>query len=900
MSDFFSGVRNSSDAEIRSFIETNLGYDLNLLNVDGASTLHIASIYAGNAKVVKVLVSMGADVNIKASIGATPLHAAKDAEIARTLISLGADLNAQFNNGRTPLHMAVDNDIAEVVDVLAAMGADMNLRADELKLTPLEMAVGYGRVECVKALLAHGANLNPKDRPDLATPLHIAAVSKTDKNVEIAKLLIAKGADVGAKNANGATSFDLAVNVKNFPMIFCLLNHEPIETIVDFFKNLTPDVNKNDGGWTMLHRMVQDEYVNIVKALVSIGASIDIREQNGLSPLDMAVGGGKVEIVEVLLPYVSDINFRNPNKYTLLHWAAVSKDMAGDNSIAVAKLLISKGADVNAISAKGTALDMAKAAGDTAMVNYLSGITAERAKIEIDKIVANHADALSKNPNDAKVYEMRGFEFLTKGFYDLAIADYTRSIQLNPNNAEAYVNRGMSYSQAEKYDKAIEDFNQVIKLTPDDPSAYGFRGMTYAQMKEFEKAISDLSEAINLKSNYYIHFMCRGMAYRDLHKNEEAKQDLEKVLGMNPDSENLFLANNILNEIKKEEQERLEEEERKRRIAEEQERDRIKAEKRKKRNKILIIAAFAALAILVGLILYNSQQNSIAIPNGVTTINKGEFSRKQLVNVEIPDSVTSIGDMAFRKNKLATIIIPESVTSIGEGAFAGNKLTSISIGSNVTLGTDAFDAPGFETFYNRNGSSAGTYIRPDTKSYDWRVWYNNFEYKYNDGNIVIIGYNGTVAELGIPEEISGYPVKTIERNAFYEKKFTSVVIPNSVTTIGEFSFFGAWDRAKNMPMGTISSIVIGESVTSIGTRAFENNSLSSIILPNSVTSIGVSAFSDNPVTSIRLGANVTLGDAGNNGILGEGTGFNTAYANNGRRAGTYSRPNANSTTWTRR
>ncbi|MDR0313118.1 MAG: leucine-rich repeat domain-containing protein, partial [Treponema sp.] len=83
--------------------------------------------------------------------------------------------------------------------------------------------------------------------------------------------------------------------------------------------------------------------------------------------------------------------------------------------------------------------------------------------------------------------------------------------------------------------------------------------------------------------------------------------------------------------------------------------------------------------------------------------------------------------------------------------------------------------------------------------------------------------------------------------------------------------------------------------------AFRNNRLSTIVIPNNVTSIGVNAFSGNPVTSIRLGANVELGDAdGNYGILGQSTGFNSAYANNGMRAGTYTRPNTGSTTWTRR
>ena len=155
-----------------------------------------------------------------------------------------------------------------------------------------------------------------------------------------------------------------------------------------------------------------------------------------------------------------------------------------------------------------------------------------------------------------------------------------------------------------------------------------------------------------------------------------------------------------------------------------------------------------------------------------------------------------------------------------------------------------------------------------TTTRDSNEWYGDFKYQLHDGNISITDYNGTSDELVIPAELGNYPV----------------------TIIGDQAF-----KAKNL-----TSVTIGNSVTSIRDNAFADNNITNIVIPGSVTSIGLNAFANNPLTSISLGANVRLGSDGNYGALGLTTGFNSAYANNGNRAGTYTRSGTNTTTWTRR
>jgi len=86
----------------------------------------------------------------------------------------------------------------------------------------------------------------------------------------------------------------------------------------------------------------------------------------------------------------------------------------------------------------------------------------------------------------------------------------------------------------------------------------------------------------------------------------------------------------------------------------------------------------------------------------------------------------------------------------------------------------------------------------------------------------------------ITNTYDGYPVTSIGDDAFASSGITSVIIPNSVTTIGVGAFFKCYD---------LTSVTIPNSVTSIGESAFnECLGLTNITIPDSVTNIGEYAF----------------------------------------------------------
>lgn len=113
----------------------------------------------------------------------------------------------------------------------------------------------------------------------------------------------------------------------------------------------------------------------------------------------------------------------------------------------------------------------------------------------------------------------------------------------------------------------------------------------------------------------------------------------------------------------------------------------------------------------------------------------------------------------------------------------------------------------------------------------------------------------TETDIVIPDTIvdggDTYLVTSVNNNAFNNVGLTSVVIGDSVVTIGSSAF-----RSN----AALVSVVLGESVVSIGNSAFSGAALTSLVIPDSVVTISDDAFRGSPIASLTLGASLeTLG-----------------------------------------
>uniref|UniRef100_A0ACD5X6W7 Uncharacterized protein n=1 Tax=Avena sativa TaxID=4498 RepID=A0ACD5X6W7_AVESA len=112
-------------------------------------------------------------------------------EVCRYLVQeLRVDVNITDDKGRTPLIFAVHSENAAVVKYLLDHGADPN-KADVIGLTPLHSAAGIGDCEMIEMLIAKGARID-LIADDIGTPLHIAT---KEKNVGAMKILLDHNAD---------------------------------------------------------------------------------------------------------------------------------------------------------------------------------------------------------------------------------------------------------------------------------------------------------------------------------------------------------------------------------------------------------------------------------------------------------------------------------------------------------------------------------------------------------------------------------------------------------------------------------------------------------------------------------------------------------------------------------
>lgn len=245
---------------------------------------------------LRLLLDLGADPNVVVKYFGSPLMRALKHDVGIALINIlldaKADINLPDENGRTAVFFAVEHRRFDELRSLVKRGGNLNHK-DRDGNTPItqEIASKEPSLNVVQILLELGADVNA------ANSLH-ASLSGWGHALHIAPALIERGANVNAKDKNGASPLALAVSEKKCP-------------------------------------------ISTIEMLVKAGAAIDAADSGGMTPLLRASKSGHTEAVKFLLGHKASVAHCDAEGKSALHWSC-----KGGNA-AIVRLLVGAGADID-------------------------------------------------------------------------------------------------------------------------------------------------------------------------------------------------------------------------------------------------------------------------------------------------------------------------------------------------------------------------------------------------------------------------------------------------------------------------------------------------------------------------------------------------------------------------
>ena len=366
----------------------DIGADINLANRDGETPLYVASLF-GYVKMVRILAERGGNINKANKNGETPLHIASQngqVEVVKILLEKGANINKFDYSLETPLYVASEAGNEEVVRILLENGARVNI-PNTVGQTPLMIAVSYGHFEIVEALLEYGANINAETNEGY-TAFDMVDDGPSWARSEMANLLKTY------QQKNVVTKNIRDYERPNIPplrsLAFNNLNTEDtriINEIKDSLrqpgklggkrktrkstnkkKNKKTRSKKQKGGNRdyVLYLAARQGSVDIVINMLEQGADINWTKNSGCTPLHIASQNGHVKVVSVLLEQGPDIDKATDDGCTPLY-------VASENGhVEVVRMLLEHGADINkAANGGGTPLSIASYKGRVKVVRML-------------------------------------------------------------------------------------------------------------------------------------------------------------------------------------------------------------------------------------------------------------------------------------------------------------------------------------------------------------------------------------------------------------------------------------------------------------------------------------------------------------------------------------------------
>lgn len=303
-------------------------------SVENARTPLQLAAEQGYIEIFRLLVSKGADIHEKMEFTRNLLGLAArwgHCEIVQYLLNAGIKIEAKDDDSWTALHVAASWGHGKVIKFLIEAGADIEARTKDGQ-SPLICSTSYGYLEATRILLDYGANIQARCSRGISA-IHEAAADPSDKQVEVMKLLLERGASIAWTVTNDE---DPDLNGR-FPIHYAALNGS--QQGVKYLLDNGSDINAvNSWGVVPLHVAAGEGRTEMVQYLIKLGANIHALNDRGENVLHSAAYHNQLEVMDLFLKMGMDINIVDKDGWSALHWAAK------DKCTEMLEFLLSKGA----------------------------------------------------------------------------------------------------------------------------------------------------------------------------------------------------------------------------------------------------------------------------------------------------------------------------------------------------------------------------------------------------------------------------------------------------------------------------------------------------------------------------------------------------------------------------
>lgn len=265
----------------------------------------VAAALADDVAAVERLLGLGLPIDASDTQGCTALlRAAGQGHVAvvRSLLARGADPTLSARTGATPLTAAVSAGRSDALEALldAGVAVDQPLPGGA---TALMVACALGQDGAARSLLAHGARIDLRDEQEntalLAAAEHAAVVRAREPVLSLLRNLLAAGAEIEARNAQGCGALHLVLGGRQEPGV--ALPDELLAERVGLLLGAGSRLDAQDRrGFTPLHLAALHGLNRCVSGLLAAGAQRAALDALGRSPRDLALLRGFVDIAAEL------------------------------------------------------------------------------------------------------------------------------------------------------------------------------------------------------------------------------------------------------------------------------------------------------------------------------------------------------------------------------------------------------------------------------------------------------------------------------------------------------------------------------------------------------------------------------------------------------------------------